>query len=614
MDRSHGWTLVGILALSAVLSVAFNLAQPIWEAPDETAHFGYVRYLQLNGALPRATPDPHPLSRPWNTTNEYSQTPLYYVLLALVLDPLNLAPDAAPHLNPYVAWPGHPWRYAVALHRADEGWPYAGLARFVHAGRLVSTAFGVIALLATFAMLLTLTNSPNLALFGAAWLALSPVYLLASSRLNNDVGALATGAITLWLTSRLLTAGRFTGLATLGAVSVSLTAALLTKIDTAFLVPLILIASGYAAAPREPLTYHVGRRLGVAVAVVFLPVATLAAWWIGYGRSAGSAVGVKVGVGVLNPLTVARGLNLHDLLGALWSLNSTWWGGNGFGSLNPWPAALDVALAAAVAVLVGVAFRSRSKTTGRIPRKPFPQVFGLLIVSTLPLWYATIVRAAVPAIGLDSNARFVLPAAPVVALLVASGMTAIAAGRAQRILAVSYLAVMLLLDVVMVVVSLPTIDAPAIPARLSTPEYVQGHRPIVSFTNGVDLVAIAGVPDKLTPSSQVSLDFTWNVRSAPQRDFTAFIQVLDVANDRRIAAVDAIPVADVFPPRIWQPGEIVDERRSFTLPGVIDPGRYVLLVGAYYNLGTNGLEPIDARAATASGATIALREWNVPAS
>jgi hypothetical protein len=612
MDRLQVWALVGILAGSVALSVAYNVFQPIWEAPDESAHFGFVRYVQINRALPRASPDVRPLDQPWSLTNEYSQTPLYYVLLAEILGPLNLPPDAGPHLNPYVTWPGHPWRLSVVLHRTDEGWPYHGLAEFVRVGRLVSTALGLVALAATFAMLRALTGSPNLALFGTAWLSLCPVYLLASSRLNNDAGALATGAITLFLCTRLLTVHRPAGLVLLIVASLGLTAALLTKLDTVFLVALLLVASGYAVAPGEPLAGSLRRRLLVPLAVLVLPVGTLAAWWVGYGSSAGSSASAKAGFEVLDLLTVVRHFDGYNFLNAIWSWNATWWGGIGFGSLSPWPPAVYAVLAVPFAVLLGLGIRSLTLNSRSERSLPSHLAVAILSISSALVVYATIVRASVPDVGLDANARFSLPAAPVLALLVTYGLAYLTSGRARSIAAWSYLGLLLFSDVALAVVWLPTIPTQPIPARLAAPGDVSDNPPLIRFTNGVDLVAINGVPETLRPNSQMSLRLTWMARSVPKRDFTAFVQIVNSADQKRIVALDAIPLESVFPPRLWQVGEIIEEKRTLRLPETFEPGHYVLLLGAYYYLDGNGIEPISGRSATASGASAALREWLVP--
>jgi hypothetical protein len=545
-------------------------------------------------------------------SNEYSQAPFYYVLLAEILGPLNLPPNAEPHLNPFVTWAGHPWRLSVALHRTDEGWPYRGLAEFVRAGRLVSTALGLLALGATFTMLLALTSDPNLALLGTAWLSLTPVYLFASSRLNNDVGALAASTLALYLCARLLVSRRPASLVGLVMASLSLTVAVLTKLDTVFLVPLLLVATANAVAPGRPIRKMLRWRVSVAFASVILPIAALGVWWAGYGSSAGSTAGAKAGFGVLDLLTVARRFDGHNFLDAVWSWNATWWGGIGFGSLSPWPAMVYVGLAIPFAVLLGAGLRSLLKASSDGAKAPNRLAGAILVGSTVPIFYATIARASVPNVGLDSNARFTLPAAPVIALLIAYGIAQLAPGRARTAVGCSYLGLMLAFDLVLALVWLPTIHAQPIPARLPYPGEASETAPLIRFANGVDLITVDGIPEALTPNRQMSLRLTWTARSAPPRDFTAFIQILNSANQRRIAALDEIPDKSSFPPRLWQGGEIVEEQRTLTLPGGVDAGRYVLLIGAYYNLDGNGIEPIGAKSALTTGASVAIREWVVP--
>src|SRR5205814_6822158 len=121
-----------ILVVYIILSLAYNVLQPIWEAPDEVDHFEFGRFVALHHTLPVGDPSWPAQIDAWNPVSEYNQAPLYYLLVAAALSPLPVAPDARFHQNPYVAWPGHPWAQAVALHRTDEGWPYHGLALAVH--------------------------------------------------------------------------------------------------------------------------------------------------------------------------------------------------------------------------------------------------------------------------------------------------------------------------------------------------------------------------------------------------------------------------------------------------------------------------------------------------
>ena len=85
---------VVLLSLYVILAVAYNLADPIMEPPDEILHYDYVLYLKREGRLPVVD-----LTAPGN---EYHQPPLYYALTALLTAALPDG-DLAPHtvLNPF---------------------------------------------------------------------------------------------------------------------------------------------------------------------------------------------------------------------------------------------------------------------------------------------------------------------------------------------------------------------------------------------------------------------------------------------------------------------------------------------------------------------------------
>jgi hypothetical protein len=68
----RGGSLSHLLAASAVLLVAWSFVTPIFEAPDETHHCDYERYLHDHKRLP-------PIS---SAVVESTHPPLYYLLIA----------------------------------------------------------------------------------------------------------------------------------------------------------------------------------------------------------------------------------------------------------------------------------------------------------------------------------------------------------------------------------------------------------------------------------------------------------------------------------------------------------------------------------------------------
>ena len=611
MTHVQKWCLGLILLTAAAFSVAYNVLQPLWEAPDEPAHFGYIRYVQIHHALPRARPDVRAFTEPWDLTSEYSQAPLYYVVLAVALEPLRLLPDARPHLNPYVAWPGHPWREAVALHRTDEIWPYHGLALFLHLGRLVSTVLGLVTLVAAFGLVKTMTDRASDALVATAWLAGTPSFILTSSRLDNDAAAMAMGALTLLMCARLLAKRKRVRPANLLVLSLCLTGALLSKLDTVFLIPLVAAAVAIATEPGVCITTLIGRRIAMSALTLAIPLALLTGWWIGYGRTSQSVVGAKAGFGVLQVWTVVEGIEWKRLLAAFWNWNATGWGGVGWGTLTLWPPVVYAILAVPLVGLAGAGLWSLTQRHSWPEEATSKRLAAVLIVlSAAPIFYATIVRQAVASIGLDSNARFTLPAAPVVALVVVLGARYLPIGRFRRPLAVVYLAVTFGLAVATAVVLLPKIPAPVIPARLAVSDQELTGPALATFADGVDLLAVRDISPTLTPGGIVSVDLRWRVASAPGRDFTAFVQLRDAADGRKVAGSDAIPHQRMFPPRLWQEGEIVDDLRRVPVPPSLAPGVYTLVVGTYY-LDGDTPRPINILSRPQSENTVVVQSWYV---
>src|SRR5512135_1174920 len=87
-----------ILLLYLVLATLYAVYTPPWQAPDEPAHYNYIRYVAQNGSFPvlHMGDYPHayleqikaagfPPSMPIDSIRyEFHQPPLYYALAAVV--------------------------------------------------------------------------------------------------------------------------------------------------------------------------------------------------------------------------------------------------------------------------------------------------------------------------------------------------------------------------------------------------------------------------------------------------------------------------------------------------------------------------------------------------
>jgi hypothetical protein len=606
--------LPGIIASYVVLALIYNVAQPIWEAPDEDAHVEFVRYLELHHTLPlgqSTSPATNGLQGP-RLDFEFSQTPLYYTALAVLLSPIQLPNVTFVHLNPFYTWPNHPWRAAIAIHRLDEGWPYHGIARFVHLGRLAAIIPGIVCLLATYAVIRSVTQKVNLALFGTAWLAWAPGFIFAGSRVDNDSAAIGGSALVLLLCARFLLRPERVGLVGAVALGLALAGALLSKLSMVYLVPLvaITIAVGWAHWPAAERT----RRAAVAaVAALVVPTTALLGWWLAVGRSFGDWIDTQAGLGVVDVGAPGTGLNVGRFVDAILRWNDTWWNGVGAG-FTIGPTAVYLALGASLLVLLGSGTYALARMAPRLSEttlsRPRARVTAIFLgLAAALLLYSTIARQALPWVNLDAHARFTFPAAPALALIAALGGAALPLRGWRGPVAGIYLGSLLSLAIYTPFGFIPELNIPIVPARLPVSQNELGTPAAVSFGNGIDLLA-ARAPDTLGGGATLPVTLEWRVVQPSASDFTASLQLID-GFGKRVTGADAIPIPQTFPPHLWHSGEIVDDQRSLVVPAELPPGTYQLQVGLYSLASDNRIVPIPIQAPASAGTRVTVATWRL---
>lgn len=251
----------GVLALIVVaylvLAVLYATRVPIWNAPDEPAHYNYIYAIAVQHELPilrpgdydqallaRLTHDKFPPGQSVATLRyESHQPPLYYLLAAPIL----------------AAFQGAPIRTQVV------------------ALRLFTTLVGALFILATYRLARLLFPKSDVAgLAAAAFVAFIPQHLFMSAAIDND--ALAELMLTLAMivaiedvaergkSRRDLRAGVVVGL----AVLTKLVAAVSAVIVVAGIAGAALLASNRRVALRD-VPWRVGRVAGVSLVI--------SGWW-----------------------------------------------------------------------------------------------------------------------------------------------------------------------------------------------------------------------------------------------------------------------------------------------------------------------------------------------
>ncbi len=200
--RTH-WILLVILTLFAGVAMLYSVVNPLFEAPDEVWHYGYVRWLADGHGL--ATADSAGLAQ-W--AQEGSQPPLYYLLAAGLTFPIatDNASEAVRY-NPHavVGDAGSFGNRAMMVHGPAHAWPWHGVALAAHLARLLSIVLGAVTVVATYGVARSVAPKWSMvAVLAAALVAFNPQFLFISAAVSNDNLVTALCAAGLWLCAALL--------------------------------------------------------------------------------------------------------------------------------------------------------------------------------------------------------------------------------------------------------------------------------------------------------------------------------------------------------------------------------------------------------------------------
>jgi hypothetical protein len=309
------------------LGLAYSVAIPLGEAPDEADHHAYAAYIAQEHRLPEGA---------WMTQAKHP--PLYHALAALVAGPVGMdasflranpdagfAPDASPNFF---------------IHTTLEDWPWRAGPLAMHLARLVSVLAGVGLVAATYALGRAVWPGwPAGAMAAAAFVAFLPESLFVGGAMSNDTLAAFLATLALWagLACRTYAQAILTG--------VLMGLGLWAKVSVAALWPVVLlamVARGWADGRR---TTDDGRQPGVprrqlwGMAIVAGGVALLvtAPWFLRNRQLYGDWLGWPLVLATIDRRTGPFGL--AELVWLMRGLSVGFWGK--FGGAGhiwlPWP-------------------------------------------------------------------------------------------------------------------------------------------------------------------------------------------------------------------------------------------------------------------------------------
>ncbi len=174
-----------ILGIFIILAIFYAVTAPILETSDEPRHYGMVDTVAVTGKLPVQNSDKDTTYR-----QEGSQPPLYYMLTALLISPIDRDDAADIQFNPFR-------KIGIALTQDNqnmiihdpeaEAFPWQGIKLATMIGRFFSIFLASITVWYVFAVALFIVpKNPNIALFAMMLTAFNPMFIYISASINND--------------------------------------------------------------------------------------------------------------------------------------------------------------------------------------------------------------------------------------------------------------------------------------------------------------------------------------------------------------------------------------------------------------------------------------------
>jgi len=616
------WAFIAILFIYLAVGTWYSVSIPLGEAPDELAHFRYIRYVAEHGRGPRTVEERDVVGYKGH------EPPLYYVVCSAAtswVDTLTLPrlKEIDPDRHPRHSIPDEVLIRDAVLHTEDEASPYRGAVLVWHLARLLSLLMGVGTLVVVYLLARDIfPRQPHIPVVAVAITALAPQYVYLSSVLNNDNLAVLFSSLALWVMVRIARGD-------VGAREYVLLGALiglgrLTKFYTIILLPLALLAIAYAAWRSRSL-----RKLwtgALVTLIVLLLVSTSWLWAIepdygeavpqGWGAQAYRLLDVvhmerwfsssgrgKVGGGVM-ALPKAL-LNFWRQEPGRWAvlLFKSYWAYFGAVTLEASAGIYLFFLVVVLLCLWGLGRRAarflqarsteaRSgdlRSTERQPVGPTEIGLGVLALQALAYLFVMVVNYGVmDRLPGPAQGRHLYPAIAAVSIILSLGFNELL--RARLSLSTGVLSAGMLAATIW---CLPTYILPGyrtpLPVRTTAYPDVQ-YALDVALGDDLTLVGYEMPGSEIAAGSTVPLSLYWHGLRPMARDYQFSVSLVD-RNGAESVLWGGHSADGRYPTRAWDPGDYVRDSLDIVVPVCIEPGRYDLAVTLWPGLPGSG-EPL----------------------
>ena len=605
--------IVGYLALG----LYYNVTNPIWEAPDEPAHYRYVLHLIKTHTLPIRTT---------SVGDQYHQPPLYYFVGALAVSWLPLDEAAPAKYNPLFIWrePRLGDEPNVALHTQDELPPYTGTVLALHLLRFLSLLFGAVAVWVAYALARTiLPDRPWLAVAAAGLTAFTPQFLFVGATAGNDGPAIALSSLTLLTATRMALAareGRTISWRSSALLGLWLGLGLLSKLTFLGIVPLVVLLALYTLViARRRLRTFAGWAASAGIGVV------LGGWWYFRNLLIYASSYALFGPGLMDERTITlrefqeKPAEVATIFG--WypePLFQSFWLRFGWMDIYPDGWVYDAAKWLCLIALAGcLLFVLRWLL--RRQRPASPALFGAVICTLAFLSTLSVVtwRFAYTLGNHYPQGRYLFGAQPAIALLLVLGLAEVAglppaavglvAGSSRiwlalrRGLAVAAALALVALASALCVAAANRYITPSystLPVWLHWDDRLLDNKVDANYDNKLALIGYDLVQRDVTAGGTVTIDLYWRASDKMDQDLHAFVHIADDTG-KPLAQKDAPAGGEVYPTTQWARGEVIRERRVIAVDSQVPAGTYQVLVGVYSYQTMQRLPLVSPQGATA---------------
>ena len=571
--RAISW----IVAVYVILSIIYGLVNPLFEAPDESQHFLFIKHLADGHGLPVQGVESNDA---W--AQEGSQPPLYYAVGALLISPMDTSDAEAllwfnPHVNMGV--PLKEGNKNVYIHTEREAFPFRGATLAAHLLRLLSTLMGVGTVLATYHIVrLAFPDEPALALGAAALNAFTPQFIFISSAINNDNLVMLLSSWALWAMLRLWVRplNWRAGLA-IGALIGAATMAKLSGLALAGLLGLTL--AGLWWRRRQPSRRVSSRRvssrriLGVGIAAGAV-MAALAGWWFARNlRLYDDPTGLSAMLDVFGRRQVAPGIG--GLLAEFEGLRISYWAIFGWFNILSWPPLYKLLDAILVLAFGGLAYgvARRSKT---LPERQV--VWGIGMLAWMFILLASLIRWTRMTSG--TQGRLLFPGISAMSGLVVVGLCQWlpAAGR-RRLVLVLGSGFLIWSAICPFAYIAPAYARPPILAPSQVP--AQASPVHITYGESFELMAYELDAQSLSPGGTLHVTAYWRCVAPTDQDYSVYVHLFG-QDGEAIGQIDTYPGLGAYPTSLWQAGQIVRDIYPVTVsPGARVPILARIEIGPY---------------------------------